>query len=54
MLENNLKAIIKPQYIEQIPKAVKVINKKLLKVIFNFYNLQKINWDIFREQYVKI
>jgi translation initiation factor RLI1 len=42
MLENNLKAIIKPQYIEQIPKAVKVKSINLLQknILQYTYNLQ--------------
>ncbi len=31
ILEDNLKAVIKPQYVDQIPKAVKVNNKQKTK-----------------------
>ncbi len=34
ILEDNLKAIIKPQYVDQIPKAVKV-RKPQIKSVFS-------------------
>lgn len=33
MLEDNLKAVVKPQYVDQIPKAIKGPDKSVRKLI---------------------
>ena len=55
ILEDDLKAIIKPQYVDQIPKAIKGTDKSvrtLIEGIASMDNTQEV-LDVLGEEYVQ-